>query len=140
VVAESVSRALSRLYAERYGIGVPEWRIMATLGEYERMTAKEVGAHSRMHKTKVSRAVTALEDKGLIEREPNEEDMREAFLALTGRGLRVYQDLAPRALAFERALDKTLGNGERAHLDAILRRLEERAQELTDDLVRGGTT
>jgi DNA-binding MarR family transcriptional regulator len=140
VVAESVSRALSRLYAERYGIGVPEWRVMATLGEYERMTAKQVGAHSRMHKTKVSRAVAALEDKGLIEREPNEEDMREAFVALTGRGLRVYQDLAPRALAFERALDKTLGAGERAHLDAILRRLEERAQELADDLVRGSTT
>jgi len=139
VVAESVSRALSRLYAERYGIGVAEWRVIATLGEYERMTAKQVGAHSRMHKTKVSRAVAALEDKGLIEREPNEEDMREAFLALTGRGLRVYQDLVPRALAFERALDKTLGNGERVHLDAILRRLEERAQELADDLVRRGT-
>ena len=140
VVAESVSRALSRLYAERYGIGVPEWRVIATLGEYERMTAKEVGAHSRMHKTKVSRAVAALEAKSLIEREPNEDDLREAFLALTGRGLRVYQDLASRALAFERALDKSLGNGERAHLDAILRRLEERAPELADDLVRGGTT
>jgi DNA-binding MarR family transcriptional regulator len=140
VVAESVSRALSRLYAERYGIGVPEWRVIATLGEYERMTAKEVGAHSRMHKTKVSRAVTALEAKGLIERAPNENDMREAFLALNGRGLRVYQDLAPRALAFERALDAALGNGERAHLDAVLRRLEERAQELADRFVGGGTT
>ncbi len=140
VVAESVSRALSRLYAERYGIGVPEWRVIATLGEFQRMTAKEVGAHSRMHKTKVSRAVAALQDKRLIERQLNEDDMREAFLALTARGLRVYQDLAPRALAFERALDKTLGTGERAHLDAILRRLEARAQELADDLLRGGTT
>ena len=140
VVAESVSRALSHLYAERYDIGVPEWRVIATLGEYERMTAKQVGTHSRMHKTKVSRAVAALEERGLIEREPNEDDMREAFLALTGRGLRVYQDLAPRAMAFERALDTSLGNGERAHLDAILRRLEERAQELADDLGRGGTT
>ncbi len=140
VVAESVSRALSRLYAERYGIGVPEWRVIATLGEYERMTAKEVGAHSRMHKTKVSRAVTALEAKGLIERAPNEDDMREAFLALNGRGLRVYQDLAPRALAFERALDAALGIGERAHLDAVLRRLEERAQQLADRFVGGGTT
>jgi DNA-binding MarR family transcriptional regulator len=138
VVAETVSRALSQLYAERYGIGVPEWRVMATLGEYERMTAKQVGTHSRMHKTKVSRAVATLEQKRLIEREPNEDDMREAFLALTTRGLRVYQDLAPRALAFERALDKSLGNSERAHLDAILRRLEERAEELADDLVRGG--
>jgi len=135
VVAESVSRALSRHYAERYGIGVPEWRVIATLGEHGRMTAKQVGAHSRMHKTKVSRAVAALEEKGLIRREPNEEDMREAFLALTGRGLHVYRDLVPRALAFERALDKSLGNSERAHLDAILRRLEDRAQELDVDVI-----
>ncbi len=140
VVAESVSRALSRLYAERHGIGVPEWRVIATLGEYERMTAKEVGTHSRMHKTKVSRAVAALEGKRLIERQLNEDDMREAFLALTARGLRVYQDLAPRALAFEQALNATLGNGERAQLDAILGRLEARAQELANYPPGGGTT
>jgi len=130
IVAESVSRALSRLYAERYGIGIPEWRVIATLGQYERMTAKEVGAHSRMHKTKVSRAVAALEGKGLAARTLNEDDMREAFLTLTERGRRIYRDLAPRALAFERALDAGLGARERAHLDALLRKLEARAQEL----------
>ena len=130
VVAEGVSRALSRLYAERYGIGIPEWRVIATLGQYDRMTAKQVGVHSRMHKTKVSRAVAALEEKGLASREPNEDDMREAFLTLTGRGRRVYEDLAPRALAFERALDAALGAREREHLDNLLRKLEARAQEL----------
>lgn len=130
VVAEGVSRALSRLYAEHYGIGIPEWRVIATLGQYDRMTAKDVGVHSRMHKTKVSRAVAALEDKGLASREPNENDMREAFLTLTNRGRRVYQDLAPQALAFERALDAALGAREREHLDGLLRKLEARAQEL----------
>src|SRR5919108_544976 len=130
VVAEGVSRALSRLYAERYGIGIPEWRVIATLGQYDRMTARDVGLHSRMHKTKVSRAVAALEEKGLASREPNERDMRETFLALTGRGRRVYEDLAPRALAFERALDAALGAREREHLDGLLRKLEARAQEL----------
>jgi DNA-binding MarR family transcriptional regulator len=130
VVAESVSRALSRLYAERYGIGVPEWRVIATLGQYERMTAKAVGVHSRMHKTKVSRAVAALEAKGLAARAPNAYDKREAFLTLTGRGRRIYQDLAPRALAFERALDAALGAREREHLDRLLRKLEARAVAL----------
>jgi DNA-binding MarR family transcriptional regulator len=130
VVAEGVSRALSRLYAERYGIGIPEWRVIATLGQYDRMTAKDVGVHSRMHKTKVSRAVAALEAKGLASRQPNEDDMREAFLTLTSRGRRVYQDLVPHALAFERALDAALGARDRDHLDGVLRRLEARAQEL----------
>jgi DNA-binding MarR family transcriptional regulator len=133
VVAESVSRALSRLYAERYGISIPEWRVIATLGQYERMTAKAIGAHSRMHKTKVSRAVAALEAKGLAVRAANAEDLRESFLALSGRGRRLYAELAPRALAFERALDAALGARERRHLDALLHSLEARARELDGD-------
>jgi DNA-binding MarR family transcriptional regulator len=83
-----------------------------------------------MHKTKVSRAVAALEAKGLAARETNAEDLRAAFLTLTQRGRRIYQDLAPRALAFEEALDAAIGARARAQLDALLRQLEARAQEL----------
>jgi len=56
VVASLVSQALSRVYADRYGIGVPEWRVLVTLGQFGMMTGKAIGAHSHMHKTKVSRA------------------------------------------------------------------------------------
>ena len=61
VVSSLTSQALSSVYATRYRIGVPEWRVLVTLGEYGVMTAKAVGAHSHMHKTKVSRAVAVLE-------------------------------------------------------------------------------
>ena len=57
VVASLVSQALSRIYADRYGIGVPEWRVLVTLGQFGMMTGKAIGSHSHMHKTKVSRAV-----------------------------------------------------------------------------------
>ena len=57
VVASLVSQALSQIYADRYGIGVPEWRVLVTLGQYGMMTGKAIGEHSHMHKTKVSRAV-----------------------------------------------------------------------------------
>jgi DNA-binding MarR family transcriptional regulator len=70
----------------------------------------------------------------LIERAPNTADKREAFLSLSGRGQRVYRDLAPRALAFERALEAALDAHERALLDRLLRRTEARALELA-----GGT-
>src|SRR6185503_18249204 len=60
VVASLVSQALSRIYAERYGIGVPEWRVLVTLGQYGMMTGKTIGGYSHMHKTKVSRAVALL--------------------------------------------------------------------------------
>jgi len=116
VVAESVSRALSRLYAERYGIGVPEWRVIATLGEYEHMTAKDVGAHSRMHKTKVSRAVTALEAKGLIERHQNPQDRRSILIALTDHG----QALVPRLRPVFGRVTRQLFNGFSTHEIGVL--------------------
>ena len=65
VVASLVSQALSRVYADRYGIGVPEWRVLVTLGQFGMMTGKAIGAHSHMHKTKVSRAVALLEKRKL---------------------------------------------------------------------------
>src|SRR3954471_21728908 len=76
VVASLVSQALSRVYSERYGIGVPEWRVLVTLGQYGTMTGKDIGAHSHMHKTKVSRAVALLEKRKLIARRPNRSDLR----------------------------------------------------------------
>src|SRR6185437_12965112 len=83
VVASLSSQALSRVYGKRYGIGVPEWRVLVTLGQFGMMTGKAVGAHSHMHKTKVSRAVALLEKRKMIVRRANRADLREAFLSLT---------------------------------------------------------
>src|SRR5262249_27250477 len=49
VVSSLVSQALSRVYSRRYGIGVPEWRVLVTLGQHGVMTAKAIGAHTHMH-------------------------------------------------------------------------------------------
>ena len=127
VVAEAVSRSLSKLYEERHGISIAEWRVIATLGQYPQMTAKQIGAHSRMHKTKVSRAVARLTDRRLIERAANFEDLREAFLALTSGGRKVYEDLVPRALAFADDLGESFTVEEHAVLDKLLTKLEHQA-------------
>lgn len=136
VLAEVVSQSLSRLYETRFGIAIPEWRVVATLGQYRRMTAKEIGAHSHMHKTKVSRAVAALEKKGFLSRTPNDEDMREAFLQLTSRGEAVYKALAPDALAFSNALIDALSPAEQAALETILTRLTDRSLALAENFVK----
>jgi DNA-binding MarR family transcriptional regulator len=130
VAAESVSRALSRIYGERYGIGIPEWRVIATLGQYRRMTAKAIGHHSHMHKTKVSRAIAELERLALVSRAANKADKREEFLTLTAKGLRIYGELAPAALGFEQALTAPLGSHDAKVLEQLLAKLERRALQL----------
>ena len=95
VCASQVSQALSRICADHCKIGVPEWRVLVTLGEYGLTTAKAIGLHSHMHKTKVSRAVALLERRKLVTRRANRADLREAFLSLTPAGRAIYNDLAP---------------------------------------------
>src|SRR5258708_785127 len=127
VVASLTSQALSRVYADRYGIGVPEWRVLVTLGQYGAMTGKQIGAHSHMHKTKVSRAVAQLEKRKFLGRRVNRADLREAFLSLTAAGRAIYEDLAPIALQFARRLTEVVEPADRAAFDRALARLTERS-------------
>ena len=131
VVASLVSQALSRIYASRYGIGVPEWRVLVTLGQYRVMTGKAVGEHSHMHKTKVSRAVGELERRKLLVRRENRADRREAFLTLTPAGRAIYNDLAPGALDFAHRLFETVDPADRAAFERAVTRLTERSRILT---------
>lgn len=130
VVASLVSQALSRLYVERYGIGVAEWRVLVTLGEFETMTGKAIGEHSHMHKTKVSRAVAMLEKRKLLVRRVNRSDLRESFLSLTPEGRAIYEDLAPGATAFARHLSEAMDPADREAFARALQRLIERAKPL----------
>jgi DNA-binding MarR family transcriptional regulator len=138
VVASLSSQALSRVYAQRYSIGVPEWRVLVTLGQYGVMTGKAVGAHSHMHKTKVSRAVALLEKRKLLVRRANRADMRESFLSLTAAGRAMYEDLAPHALDFARRLMEILTPGDRAAFDRALRQLIDRSAELAAEVAQDG--
>ncbi len=130
VVASLVSHALSRIYAERYGIGVPEWRVLVTLGQYGSMTGKAVGAHSHMHKTKVSRAVALLEKRKFVVRRANRDDMREAFLSLTPAGRAIYEELAPIALDFAKHLSEAIAPADRAAFDRAVDSLTRKAATL----------
>jgi DNA-binding MarR family transcriptional regulator len=135
VLSSLVSTALSRVYAERYKIGIPEWRVVVMLGEHGELTGKAVGAYSHMHKTKVSRAVAQLEKRKLVTRRANRQDMREAFLSLTPAGRSIYEDVAPVALQFGKDLMDVVDPADRAALDRALHRLTLRSAALVAELV-----
>jgi DNA-binding MarR family transcriptional regulator len=138
VVASLVSLALSRVYARRYRIGVPEWRVLVTLGQFGTMTGKAIGAHTHMHKTKVSRAVAYMEKRKLLIRRANRDDMRESFLSLTASGRTMYEEVAPHALDFARRLTDILSPADRDAFDRALRQLTERSAELVDQVAQNG--
>jgi DNA-binding MarR family transcriptional regulator len=123
-IAAAVSQDFRSVYGPHHDLTIPEWRVLATLGQFEEMSAKAIGRHSAMHKTKVSRAVRALEERRWLRRRQSEEDRREEILTLTAQGERAYRQIVPKALAFERRLLEQLGAEVGPFLEALVR-LEE---------------
>ncbi|HWW79792.1 MAG TPA: helix-turn-helix domain-containing protein, partial [Steroidobacteraceae bacterium] len=63
-LAAEVSEHLAEIYRARFGLDIPEWRVMATVGPERGCTAQHIARSTRMHKTRVSRAIAHLEKRG----------------------------------------------------------------------------
>jgi DNA-binding MarR family transcriptional regulator len=103
-LASAVSEHLATVYRERFGLEIPEWRVMATVGPERGCTAQHIARSTRMHKTRVSRAIAHLEKRGLMTRVTSSADRREMELRLTKAGRRLYTELVPLALERESVL------------------------------------
>jgi len=112
-LAAAVSEHLATVYRGRFGLEVPEWRVLVTIGQRSDCTAQQIVASTRMHKTRVSRAVASLLRRALVERAPSRADGRELHLRFTAAGRRLYASLVPLALARERELLTCLGSAQR---------------------------
>jgi DNA-binding MarR family transcriptional regulator len=130
VLASLTSQALAQIYEERFGLTIPGWRVVATLGQYGVRTARDIAAHGVMHKSTVSRAVSQLEARGLVRRRPNRDDRRQELLELTAPGRAVYEAVAPEALAFEARLIGVLAPAEQSALVALVDKLDRHARRL----------
>jgi DNA-binding MarR family transcriptional regulator len=124
-LAAEVSLALSSEYQTRYGLDVPEWRVLATLGfRNDAWSAQYISHCTRTHKSTISRAVTTLLGRGLIERVANEDDRREFRLRMTRRGRALYEKLIPRLLRREQEIMSCLSAQECKEFARLLGKIE----------------
>lgn len=123
LAAEEASLGFQVLYKTRYGMLRTEWRVLFHLGRYGEMTATEVCARSRVHKTKVSRAVAKLAARRLLQRRVLAQDRRAEVLALTDAGRAVYADLQARARVYDAKLTAGFTDDEAQALRRALQRL-----------------
>jgi DNA-binding MarR family transcriptional regulator len=130
VLAEEASLAIAEVYAGRFGLSRPEWRVLAALAEAPGMTANEIALFSTLAKMQVSRAVAELEAKGLLARTADAEDRRHNRHRLTPAGRALMRRLVPLVRAREAALLAGLSAVERAALEALLARVSARARAL----------
>jgi DNA-binding MarR family transcriptional regulator len=132
--SNAVSDLIARSYQGRFGLKIPEWRLMAVLGERPSATQRELGEATAMDKVTVNRASKALVERGLLGRAPNETDGRSHHLALTAVGRELYDQIVPLAVSVEAELEKALDADDARHLTIILQRLRDRAVELEGNL------
>jgi DNA-binding MarR family transcriptional regulator len=123
LLSNTVSEGIASAYRDQHGLTVTEWRVLAILGRYAGITASEITERGAMDKVTVSRAVGRLDDKGLVKRTAQHDDRRRVALALTRSGVRLFNQVVPDALAYERRLLDTLTAAERSQLDALLEKL-----------------
>lgn len=94
MLSSDLSDSLATVY-KSYGLTMPEWRVLATLGNATSLTSKYIAVATRLDKVKTSRALQQLASKQLIVRETNENDKRAINISLSAEGVRTYNALTP---------------------------------------------
>jgi DNA-binding MarR family transcriptional regulator len=140
VLANVMGAAIAAAYVERYGLTVPEWRVIAVLTRYPGLSAREVAQKTHMDAVAVSRAVNRALAAGRLRRGTAHDDRRRSVLQVSEAGAAVYREVAPVALDFERALLDALPSSDRQALERAISTLTERAVTLSAALRNRGAT
>jgi DNA-binding MarR family transcriptional regulator len=130
VASNAVSGLIARAYQDRFGLSIPQWRLVCVLAEDGELTQGQVVARTVMDKVTVSRAAQGLLNRGLVARSEHHADGRSHVLALTPEGRALHGEIAPLALAYEAALISGLSPDEVALLKRLLARLQGAASAL----------
>jgi len=128
ILSHTVSSLIARVYDKRFGLTIPEWRVIAILGRFPGLSAVEVAERTMLDKVAVSRAVTKLIKAGRIDREFADADRRRSILTLSEAGRRVHDEVAPLALAMEEDLLHGLDDNQIETLNTAIERLLGRAR------------
>jgi DNA-binding MarR family transcriptional regulator len=130
ITSHTVSTNIARVYEKRFGVSIPEWRVIAVLGRYPGLSAVEVADRTLMDKVAVSRAVTKLIKNGRIDREFADADRRRSILNLSEEGMKVHNEIAPIALEFEQQLVQNISEDDYEKFNSTLGQLLDKARLL----------
>ncbi|MEP2737012.1 MAG: MarR family winged helix-turn-helix transcriptional regulator [Erythrobacter sp.] len=130
VTSNAVSSLIAERYQARFGLKVPEWRVMAVLGDVGSATQRKLTEATLMDKVAVNRACKVLGERGLIAREPNARDGRSHLLVLTDEGKGIHREVMPLARAIEAEIFAALDPAETAQLRSVLTRVFDAASAI----------
>tara|TARA_B110001450_G_scaffold228078_1_gene227816 strand:- start:180 stop:683 length:504 start_codon:yes stop_codon:yes gene_type:complete len=129
ILSNRISALISETYSAKFALSITEWRIMAVLGEYPGVSADEVSLKTQIEKSILSRAISKLLQRKLLERAFDPADKRRSMLRLTETGLSVYDELVPISYDYEQELLTCFSDTERQQFSELIDRLYEHAEK-----------
>jgi DNA-binding MarR family transcriptional regulator len=130
VTSNAVSGSIADEYHARFGLKIPEWRVMAVLGDAGPLTQRDLVGATLMDKVAVNRACKVLEESGLAVRRPNAQDGRSHHLELTAAGRDMHSRIMPLAMEMEQRLFAMLDEAERVQFKHLLGRIMAQVRSL----------
>jgi DNA-binding MarR family transcriptional regulator len=131
--SNAVSDLIAGEYKSRFGLKIPEWRVMAVLGSRGALTQRQLVEATLMDKVTVNRAVKTLVDRVLLARKPNDADGRSHHLMRSDTGYDLYQQIMPATEAMEKKIMNVLSGDELKKLSAMLVKIRSSADQLSAD-------
>lgn len=123
VLAQMFGREAARVYSSKWGLSLPQARIMTVLGKLPGMSLRELTDQTQMDKGQISRVVTQMEADGLITRESDKNDGRRLILTLTPSGAKLHDQTIGTAESRQKAILSVLTREELDDLNATLAKL-----------------
>ena len=94
MLSNDLSQSLASIYRP-FGLSMPEWRVVATLGNNNAMLSQNIAIATRLDKVQISRALQQLENKRLVTRMASERDKRAVNVALSEKGKNIFNEITP---------------------------------------------
>ncbi|KLI64257.1 MarR family winged helix-turn-helix transcriptional regulator [Aurantiacibacter marinus] len=138
LASNAVSGRIAMEYRQRWGLSIPEWRVMAVLGDSGAKTQRDLTKRTLMDKVAVNRACKVLEERNLAQRTPNAQDGRSHLLELTEPGHAMHSEIMPLALEMERQLFAGFSAEDLNLFRNLLERARVQAEGLAEDDLAGG--
>jgi DNA-binding MarR family transcriptional regulator len=108
-------------------VNLPTWRTLAVLNELGPATLTDLAAATVVERTALTRTISQMENRGLIERESDTIDRRRARIAVTGKGVELYEKVVP---IFEATQRRAMGNITPTGIQTLIGTLREIAENL----------
>ena len=119
-----------RMCEAHFGLTRREWGVMATVAMNEGLLSSELADKAQLDRARTSRALSGLEGKGWVRRQPLPGDRRRVAIHLTEEGRRMYERILPAMAQIHMDLVSVLSDEEVTQFDAMLARLQAHAQTL----------